>query len=104
MNPVRKRQAISKNTVVKKSGKETELTPQTTSHSAFDSSNAKAFVTVEGGITKNLGDYNSARISVSITMPCDPTFEGARNMYSKLSDLVDELMNEEYEKVIESEK
>jgi len=100
MNAVRKRQSTTKHTVVKKSGQELEITPATTETTNTQFGKPVAFVTVEGGVTKNLGDYNSAKIAVSVTMPCEPTMEAAKQMYNKLSDLVDELMNEEYEKVI----
>jgi hypothetical protein len=100
MNAVRKRQSTTVHSVLKSGKQEKEITPSTTTIKNTNASSPQAFVTVEGGVTKNLGDYNSAKISISITMPCDPTLEATREMYGKLSDLVDELMEEEYAKVI----
>lgn len=60
-----------------------------------------AYVRVDGGITKNLGDYNSVKIGVSISMPCEPTFKAINKCYKKTSKLVDELMDKEYSSVVE---
>tara|TARA_R110002153_G_scaffold26421_5_gene82937 strand:+ start:17261 stop:17611 length:351 start_codon:yes stop_codon:yes gene_type:complete len=59
-----------------------------------------AYVRVDGGITKNLGDYNSARISVSVNMPCEPNEKAIRKCYKKTSTLVDEFIDEEYKAVV----
>jgi len=47
-----------------------------------------ASVSVNGGITVNLGDYNSARIEVGVTLPCvveelDDAYEAALAMVSQ---------------------
>lgn len=49
-------------------------------------------VTVEGGRTINLGNYESARIGVSITVPCDPHELGTA--YDWASDWVSERIND----------
>lgn len=58
------------------------------------------FVSVGGGITKNLGDFNSAKISVTVSLPCFPTIAGAKAKYEDVSDLVDDLMEKENKKVM----
>lgn len=78
-----------------------EVTPPTTKKSTSRKEDkSMGFVTVEGGVTKNLGDYNSARISVSVSLPCLPTVKGAEEAYIKISELVDRLLDEEYQKAI----
>jgi hypothetical protein len=89
---------------VRKNDKVTQVTPQNTVRETSEVKGVTGFVTVEGGITKNLGDYNSARIGVVVSLPCEPTVEGARKAYSEISKLVDKLMNEEYDKVMSTEE
>ena len=60
-------------------------------------------IRVEGGLTKNLGDYESARIAVAITLPSDPSEEGMRASYSRASDLLEELLEEEFSRVLGDE-
>jgi hypothetical protein len=61
---------------------------------------AHAMVGVDMSFTKNLGDYNSARVSVSISVPSEPadieeTFEFAKQWAEeKLSEMVAELPDE----------
>ena len=52
-----------------------------------------AYVSVTAGITKNLYDYNSAKISISITYPCDP--KEVDTIYPKLKDWVDKRVGAE---------
>lgn len=55
-----------------------------------------AEITVEAGMTKNLGDYNSARFTVTLMVPSnldslDKTFDYAREWVdNKLADMVSE--------------
>lgn len=61
------------------------------------------FVRVDGGITKPVGDpdrYSFVKIGVSVTLPCYPTADGVVEKYDELSELVDKLMDREYEQVI----
>ncbi len=51
-----------------------------------------AYVRVDGGITKNLGDYNSVKVGVSITRPCKDDDAEIRNTYGQLSVMVEELV------------
>lgn len=85
-------------------GENKEVTPSKTTTSSVPTSGPMGYVTVEGGITKNLGDYNSARIAVAVCLPCGPTVEDAAEAYKQVSALVDRLMNEEYEKVMSTEE
>lgn len=92
---------VSKQTAIVDRGNVVEVTPPTTEKESRNRpQGSEGYVTVEGGITKNLGDYNSARISVSVSLPCAPTINGAKEAYKKISELVDDLLNEEYEKAI----
>jgi hypothetical protein len=59
-----------------------------------------AYVTVSGGITKNLGDFNSAKIGIEVTMPCLPTQAGVEECYAEISAIVDHLMDVEHMKVM----
>jgi hypothetical protein len=50
-------------------------------------------VTIEKGVTKNLGDYNSARIAVSITLPIDYTpehLDAAKRTIVVINEVIDE--------------
>ena len=50
-------------------------------------------VYVEKGVTKNMGDYNSAKITVGVTLPINPSKSDiieARKSISIASDLLDE--------------
>lgn len=48
-----------------------------------------ANVGVTIGLTKNLGDYNSIKVSVSLHMPCPPTPEGIEDIYAVVLEWVD---------------
>ena len=62
-----------------------------------------AYVRVDGGLTKNLGDYNSAKVGVSVSMPCEPNEKSVRKCYEKTSKLVDEFMDEEFKNAVGEE-
>ncbi len=49
-----------------------------------------ATVGVNAGITKNLGDYNSVKVSVSLFMPCTPTSDDIDETYNQVKSWVDE--------------
>jgi len=108
MNPIRKRAratgargTISSSRTVKKDGeskeKVTETSKEITTRLPVSD---PAYVRVDGGITKNLGDYNSAKIGVSVSLPCLPDEKSIRECYAKASALVDEFMDEEYKAAI----
>ena len=104
MSTVRSRtKNVTKESTVKVDDIVKNITGPETVIEAVPSSSKTGQVTVEGGITKNLGDYNSARIGISVSLPCEPSIEGARQAYKEISKLVDQLMNEEYDKVMSTE-
>lgn len=53
-----------------------------------------ARVRVAGGVTKNLGNYESARVDVSIELPCLPVGEEIGRVASLLQDWVNEIIGE----------
>lgn len=54
-----------------------------------------AYVRVAGSVTKNLGDYNSARVEVSVSLPCYPKPEEINQTYRAASLMVDEFVSRE---------
>lgn len=54
-----------------------------------------ARVRVGGSVTQNLGDYNSARVEVSIDMPCLPESSEVDRVYHLLSAQVDMMIRRE---------
>ncbi|KRW94272.1 hypothetical protein [Paracoccus sp. MKU1] len=56
-----------------------------------------ARVRVGGSVTQNLGDYNSARVEVSIEMPCLPETSEVERVYLMLSEQVDVMLRRELE-------
>lgn len=59
-----------------------------------------AWVNVMAGFTKNIGDFSSIKVSVSITYPCDPS--KVDDVYPRLKDWVDKRVEHEYKEVSES--
>ena len=57
--------------------------------------NTPARVRVEGGVTRNMGDYNSIKVGVIIEYPCYPEESEVRRTYRIVSNLVDELIGSE---------
>lgn len=62
---------------------------------------AHAKVTVGGSVTKNLGDYNSARVEVIICMPCLPELSEIERVYGIVSQKVDDLIDKELQPLIQ---
>lgn len=56
---------------------------------------APAHVRVSGSVTRNLGDYNSAKVEVSVQLPCYPVEEEVMSTYNYASSLVDRLIDRE---------
>lgn len=54
-----------------------------------------AYVRVGGSVTKNLGDYNSAKVEVSISLPCYPTPEEIERTFRTASMTVDSTVTHE---------
>lgn len=58
-----------------------------------------AYITVSAGVTRNLGSYNSAKISVSLHYPCDPA--KIDKAYPLIKNWVDEKITEEGKEIDE---
>ena len=72
---------------------ETEAVPDLPAHPAY--------VEVNAGLTKNVGNYESVRCGVSVSVPCHPRVKAIRIAHSKVSNLVSELLEIEYDKAME---
>ena len=57
-------------------------------------------VRVGGSVTKNLGDYNSARVEVMLELPCLPEISEMRRVAELLSAQLDEIIPNELAKAI----
>lgn len=57
------------------------------------SAEAPAYVTVSMGLTKNMGDYNSLKFNVGITIPCAPTPEEIDQTYAEAKGWVEDKVN-----------
>lgn len=78
-------------------GVDTEVVNETIAVPAFHSPVAR--VRVGGSLTRNLGDYNSARVEASVELPCYPTREEVTRVYGICSDMVDEFIRREMQAV-----
>jgi len=58
-----------------------------------------ARVTVEAGITRNLGNYESIRYHVSLTLPCLPEAEDIDETYNSAKEWVDDKLSSINEEV-----
>lgn len=58
-------------------------------------SSAPARVKVAGGVTQNMGDYNSARVDVMVELPCLPEASEIERAYGVASGMVDRFLREE---------
>ena len=56
----------------------------------------KCSVTVEKSLTKNLGNYESARISVAVTLPANPT-SAEISLVKTTIEVADEIVTKELE-------
>lgn len=54
-----------------------------------------ARVTVSGHMTKNLGNYESARIGVEVSLPCYPVEEEVVRVYTELQELVGSMLDDQ---------
>ena len=53
------------------------------------------YVMVKGGITRNVTNFNSVNVQVSIGMPCVATLPAAEKKYEEVSAVVDKLLTRE---------
>jgi hypothetical protein len=74
-------------------------TDNETSHRTVEVAGEVAHVTVSGKITRNLGDYNSAQVTVGITRPCRDTDTEIDRVYTECSDWVEQKITLELGKV-----
>jgi hypothetical protein len=58
-----------------------------------------ARVRVGGSLTRNLGDYNSARVEASVELPCYPTKDEVERVYGICSEMVDDFIRREMQAV-----
>ena len=75
----------------------TTLTNENSQSDVESISKDPAYVTVTAGITRNLENYNSAKISVSIHYPCDPA--KVDEVYPLLKEWVDERVTAESKEI-----
>lgn len=59
-----------------------------------------ARVRLGGGVTRNLGDYNSARVDVMIELPCLPEMSEVSRVVDLLSGELDRIIPDELEKAV----
>lgn len=58
-----------------------------------------ARVKMSGSVTKNMGNYNSARVEVSIDMPCLPEESEIARVAAMVESWVDEIIGEKVSKL-----
>jgi hypothetical protein len=63
-----------------------------------------ARVRVEGSVTMNTGDFNSARVAVIIELPCYPVKSEIDRAYTAASDMVYEYVERERELALHGEQ
>ena len=60
-----------------------------------------AHVSVRKGLTRNLGDFESARVDVTLTMPCYP--EEALTVFEAVNEAVEDMVSDEMKKFEEGQ-
>ena len=63
-----------------------------------------ARVRLGGGLTKNLGDFNSAKVEVMIELPCLPEQSEIKRVVAMLSEELDRVIPQEMDKNIGKEE
>ena len=53
------------------------------------------YVRIEGGVTQNMGDYSSVRVTVGAELPCDPDILSLDATADRLSEFVDARLRKE---------
>ncbi len=61
-------------------------------------------VTVDGSLTKNLGDYNSCRVGVTVSLPCLPEVSEVERTYGIASKMVEGFMDNELKNILSEEQ
>ncbi len=63
-----------------------------------------ATITVSSGITLNLGNYESLRVDVGISLPCKPTKKDVEETYTKALQFVEEKLAEQVAEIKSNKK
>jgi hypothetical protein len=58
-----------------------------------------ARVRLTGSVTKNLGNYNSARVEASIEMPCLPEASEIARVSKLIADWIDEILDTQVSRI-----
>ena len=99
----RTRSRVNQGTMVKsverKSGSETVSKSESVERFVAIDEVSPAYVSIGGSVTKNLGDYNSVKITAQVTLPCAPTAEACRITKDLASKMVDEYVGEELDQL-----
>lgn len=77
-------------------GDETEVMNERVRVPVFET--APGRIRVSGGVTRNQGDYNSARFDVTVELPCYPEKSEIARAGRYAAQLVDEFLSEEMQK------
>ena len=91
--PTKKDVDVSKHTPASKTSAETTLCKV--------ESIANGTVYVEKGVTKNMGDFNSARVTIGVTLPINPTESEIKDAVKTIS-IANKLIDEEMESQIDA--
>lgn len=86
---------------VKKKVGVTPTAPKPAKSSEVTEVKSASSVYMEKSVTRNLGDYNSAKVTVGVTVPVNPTKEDLKAVETTIS-LVDTLLDEEIERQLQS--
>lgn len=87
----KKYKAVGTTTVTKKSGAEVS-TEQVVKE--ILSINEMAVVGYSVGLTHNLGNYESAKVKVSLRMPCSPNYEAVTEAFGEVREWADNRLKE----------
>ena len=91
----RVRASVNEGTMVKSVAKRDFAPQEVIERFVGEDEASPAYVSVGGRLTKNLGNYESVQISVSVTLPCKPTEKAVRDMRAKASGMVEEFVDME---------
>ena len=89
---------VSTTTIHSKSGQVLEEKTEASKPPQKTSATPKAMVGVEGSVTRNLGNFESLRVQVSITLPSECDDESVRNTFENAASMVDEFIQLEIQR------
>ena len=99
--PTRRRAVVgevSTTTIHSKSGQILEEKTEASKPPQKTSATPKAMVGVEGSVTRNLGNFESLRVQVSITLPSECDDESVRDTFENAASMVDEFIQLEIQR------